>query len=128
MSHLNNMTLRAKFAQNGSITSFELSNYSGGGSMNLRAHRMSAGDLYWVIDAGGFSRTLLFAPASDWPLYDHSDLDQLGLEALRLCRTDDGLEERDARLRMRYEERTGERLPMMLPVPDESKVILALGG
>jgi hypothetical protein len=46
MSRSNNMMLRAKIGDDLDIVGFELDNYSGGGTFNLRLHQVARGDLY----------------------------------------------------------------------------------
>jgi hypothetical protein len=113
MSHENNMILRAVIGAGGNISEFELSNYSGGGSFRLRL-QLVKGHWYWVLEGSGYDRTLLYSIADDG-LWDSSDLDELGMEALKLCRSGNELEERDARMRARIEADTGEILPLILP-------------
>ena len=118
MSRANNMMLRAVIGVDGNIAEFELSRYSGGGSFRLRLHQLE-GWWYWVLEGNGYDRTLLFSMA-DSGLWDSSDLDELGMEALKLCRSENGLEERDARLRGQVESRTGQTLPSVLPRVDDT--------
>jgi hypothetical protein len=118
MSRENNMMLRAVIGVTGSISEFDLSNYSGGGNFRLRLQPLN-GYLYWVLEGNGYDRTLLYSMAHDGS-WDSSDLDELGMEVLKLHRAGTDLEGRDARLRARIEARTGEILPLILPRVYES--------
>ena len=112
MARTNNMKIRTVIGDDGTIVGFDLSNYSGGGNFLLRLHRLGE-DWYWVLEGNGYRGTLLMSLADTG--LDDSDLDELGMAALKLCRTENGLEERDALLRRRFEARTGETLPRKLP-------------
>jgi hypothetical protein len=119
------MILRARPDANGMASTFVLSNYSGGGFFELRIHRVDDHFSYWVVEGDGLANSLLCAPVivQGW---DITDLDELGLEVLRLIRTDDGLEKRDVELRGSYERMTGRELPAKLDRPAE--LALAFGG
>ena len=97
MSYSNNMMLRAKVNEDGSIAGFELGNYSGGSVFDLRLVRVVSDDFYRVVEGNGYRGTLLMKRARvshhHWTSHD---LDELGLEILTLWR-ENGLEERDAR-------------------------------
>jgi hypothetical protein len=45
----NNLYLRANIAPNGNVPSIELGNYSGGGSFNMRLHKLESGEFFWVV-------------------------------------------------------------------------------
>jgi hypothetical protein len=114
MSHSNNMMLRAKVNDDGSISGFELGNYSGGDTFCVRLHRLASGDFYWVVEGNGYGGTLVVKPAFLGNRYWTShDLDELGLEILKLWR-EDGLEERDARMRDQIKMIWGEELPFLI--------------
>jgi hypothetical protein len=118
MSRENNMKLRAVIGAGGRISEFELSNYSGGGSFRLRLQPLN-GFWYWVLEGNGYDRSLLYALADErW--WDSSDLDELGMDALKMHRSGNVLEEWDARLRAMIEADTGEILPRILPRVNES--------
>jgi len=122
MSHSDNMMLRAKLGEHGTIPGFELGNYSGGGSFVLRIHRLCRGDMYWVVEGNGYTGTVFVAPAEDG-VWDQNDLDELGREILTLWRQD-VLQKRDAQIRNQIRRLNSvlgaaEELPCMLPTMDE---------
>jgi hypothetical protein len=122
MSRSNNMMLRAKLGENGTILGFELGNYSGGDSFVLRIHRLARGDMYWVVEGNGYTGTVFVARA-EGGTWDQNDLDELGREILTLWRQD-VLQKRDAEIRdliRRLDSVLGaaEELPFMLPTMDE---------
>jgi hypothetical protein len=115
MSHSNNMMLRAKVNDDGSIAGFELGNYSGGSMFDLMLHRLASGQFYWVIEGNGYRGTLVVKPAFLGDRYWTShDLDEVGSEILTLW-WENGLEERDARMRGQIKTIWGEELPFLVP-------------
>jgi hypothetical protein len=119
MSRLNNFSIRAVIREDGSISGFRLSNYSGGGSFMLRIQRLEDSFYYWVlegIEGSGINKTMIFTLAERrWG--DSHDLDELAAQALTLWR-EDRLEERDKFWRQNIESKIGETLPRNLPAPE----------
>lgn len=113
MARDNNMAIRAIIGNDGSVSGFDLSNYSGGGSIILRLQKLGDGTAYWVVDDQLGYRTF-FIQLAHARGRDENDLDELGLQVLKLVGKDNGLEERDARVRASIESRTGESLPSRL--------------
>jgi hypothetical protein len=117
MSRESNVMLRAIIERDGSISGFELTNYSGGGSLILRVQQLPADDtVWWVVEKYGGPNRTFFVELARAEGTDDNDLDELARELLRLVRTDQGLEERDAAIRRRIEYRTGEKIPVYLVV------------
>lgn len=114
MSHSNNMTLRAKFRDDGTIVGFVLGNYSGGDWFNLRLHRVEKDDFYWVLEGNGFKRTLFLRPLLPTSEWSGHDVDEIGLDALKLWR-EDGLEQQDTLMRTLIRETTGKEMPLVAP-------------
>lgn len=109
------MTLRAKVREDGSIAGYYLGNYSGGDWFDLFLHRLANGEFFWVLEGNGFRRTLFLKPACSAPgEFSDDDLDELGLYALNLWRSDE-LEERDAQMRKLIKEISGEEMPPVVP-------------
>jgi hypothetical protein len=115
VSRENKMMLRACLDPKGTFSKFVLSSYSGGGDFYLWMHRLDDRFLCWVVDAGGLDRTLLCNLVLDG-IWDFTDLDEIGLEILRLNSTN-GLTIRDSELRHQYEALTGHELPARLERP-----------
>jgi len=129
MSRSNNLLMRARIDDTGAFEAFEISNYSGGGSMKLRTYKAPSGEMFWVLDTSGADRTLVLAEAGDWYCgRDRHDLDELSLEALRLYRTDTGLEDIDRRHRLDYEKRNGVSLLQYLTRAETNDLTMAVGG
>jgi hypothetical protein len=119
MSYSNNMMLRAKVNDDGSIAGFELGNYSGGSMFDLRLHRVASDHFYWVVEGNGYRGTLVVKPARlSLRYWTSQDFDELGLEILTLWRVN-ALEERDARMREQIKMFLGQELPFRLTKTSE---------
>jgi hypothetical protein len=115
MSRSNNMMLRAKIGNDLAVVGFELGNYSGGSTFDLRLHQVANGDLYGVVEGNGYRGTAVVKHAF-CGVWDSNDLDELGHEILLLWRTD-ALEQRDAKMRDLIRRTAGDELPLELPKP-----------